>query len=81
MKRNMKGRITAFGPRHAKGVAPDFPYKEPEALTDILSQAAALPELGPTVSGKTYRQRIAGAFRGRCAAVGFGQAPGNGHGS
>ena len=59
--------------RHAKGVAPDFPYKEPEALTDILSQAAALPELGPTVSGKTYRQRIAGAFRGRCAAVVLGK--------
>ena len=39
--------------RHAKGVAPDFPYKEPETLTDILSQAAALPELGPTVSWET----------------------------
>ena len=42
-------------------------------MTDILSQAAALPELGPTVSGKTYRQRIAGAFRGRCAAVVLGK--------
>ncbi len=59
--------------RYQAGVSPEYPYVEPNQLEQIFAEASPLPKLGVPVCGETYQQRIAGAFRGRCAAVVLGK--------
>lgn len=59
--------------RYAQGPTADFPYDEPVGFADIMKKAPALPELGASVRGEAYLQRIQGAFSGRCAAVVLGK--------
>lgn len=59
--------------RYAQGPSVDFPFDEPVALAAIMEKAPAMPGLGAPVRGEAYRQRIQGAFSGRCAAVALGK--------
>lgn len=56
----------------AKGLRADFPYREPEGYAAIIKAAGELPPLEP-VSAAEYRERIKGAWHGRCAAVILGK--------
>lgn len=59
--------------RYAQGPSADFPYREPVAYEDILPELEDLPAIGEAVRGEAYRQRVKGAFHGRCAAVALGK--------
>ena len=50
----------------------DYPYVEPNDFEEILKEAAPAPELIP-LSDEEYRERLSGAFFGRCAAVILGK--------
>ena len=54
------------------GIRPDFPFSEPESLEEILAQASPVPELSP-LSPAEYRDRVKGAWFGRCAGVVLGK--------
>ena len=59
--------------RYAQGPTADFPYREPVAYEDILPELEDPPAIGEAVRGEAYRQRVKGAFHGRCAAVALGK--------
>lgn len=50
----------------------DYPYVEPNDLESIMKEAEQAPEL-ISLSDEEYRERISGAFLGRCAAVILGK--------
>ena len=59
--------------RYAAGVSSQYPYVEPNELKEIFSEAPSVPALNAAVCGEDYQKRIAGAFKGRCAAVVLGK--------
>lgn len=50
----------------------DYPYFEPNDYDEILKEATPCPELLP-LNDQDYRERVSGAFFGRCAAVILGK--------
>ena len=50
----------------------DYPYVEPNNFESIMKEASPMPELTP-LDGETYKERLSGAFFGRCAAVILGK--------
>ena len=50
----------------------DYPYVEPNELDEIMAQAGKMPTLEP-LSDEEYKDRIYGAFYGRCSAVILGK--------
>ena len=50
----------------------DYPYIEPNDFDSIMKEADEAPELIP-LSDEEYRERLSGAFFGRCAAVILGK--------
>ncbi len=56
----------------AGGVQPDYPYREPDGLAEILADADEPPTLTPLTQAE-YRDRIFGAWNGRLAGVALGK--------
>lgn len=55
-----------------KGLRPDYPYVEPDAIEDIFADSAAsTPNL--TFNEEQYEEHLKGAWFGRCAAVILGK--------
>ncbi len=50
----------------------DYPYVEPNDFESIMKEASTMPELTP-LSDDEYKERLSGAFFGRCAAVILGK--------
>ena len=50
----------------------DYPYVEPNDFDEIMKQAGKMPQLEP-LSDEEYKNRIYGAFYGRCSAVILGK--------
>lgn len=50
----------------------DYPYVEPNDFEGIMKEASPMPELIP-LDGDAYKERLSGAFFGRCAAVILGK--------
>ena len=50
----------------------DYPYVEPNDFEGIMKEASPMPELIP-LSNDEYKERLSGAFFGRCAAVILGK--------
>ena len=50
----------------------DYPYIEPNDFEEIMNEADPMPSLTP-LSDEAYRERLSGAFLGRCAAVILGK--------
>lgn len=50
----------------------DYPYVEPNDFEEIIKEADSMPTLSP-LSSEAYRERVSGAFIGRCAAVILGK--------
>lgn len=55
-----------------KGIRADYPYSEPNSFEEIIKDAEAPPLLDP-LDSDTYKERIKGAWFGRCAAVVLGK--------
>lgn len=55
-----------------RGMRTDYPYEEPDALEEILEGAGEMPHLKPLTFNR-YRERISGAWFGRCAGVVLGK--------
>jgi len=55
-----------------QGIRPDYPYKEPEELEEILHTGAEAPTLTMLSQGE-YRNRLEGAVLGRCAGIVLGK--------
>ncbi len=55
-----------------KGMRSDYPYVEPMELDAIFAEAPEPPKLSP-LSSETYRERIEGAWLGKCAGVVLGK--------
>ena len=49
-----------------------YPYYEPNGFEEIMKEATPCPELLP-LSDEEYKERLYGAFFGRCAAVILGK--------
>lgn len=54
------------------GIKEDYPYVEPNDYDEIMAEAENAPVLEP-ISDDEYRNRLKGAFYGRCAAVILGK--------
>ena len=54
------------------GIKKSFPYNEPNDYDEIMAEAENAPVLEP-ISDDEYRNRLKGAFYGRCAAVILGK--------
>ena len=50
----------------------EYPYVEPNEYEEIMKEACPAPELTP-LNDEDYRERLSGAFFGRCAAVILGK--------
>ena len=50
----------------------NYPYVEPNDFEAIMKEATPMPELTP-LDGEEYKERLSGAFFGRCAAVILGK--------
>ena len=50
----------------------DYPYVEPNDFEEIMKEAPPMPALTP-LSSDEYKERLSGAFFGRCAAVILGK--------
>lgn len=55
-----------------KKIREDYPYVEPNDFDGIMRETGEMPDLAPLTDGE-YKERLSGAFFGRCAAVILGK--------